>query len=391
MRQETFMILQMPHLQVIVERLKNVERQNRRLKSLVTVDAVISFVAILILTLLSGCGSDSPTEPSKLSSNIIRDFQYVRNKYFFLDLLYRDRFRDKEYKSLDSVVDLRVFVDDQNQQNDAQDRAIDGLAYYWDGGQDFNPNNFQKTATNFHRGKFHEIDPNDYFLDPRLGYIILNSSVGDYHVVAVTYETKRADSFGDVDTHATLGEELTLKLIKAKNQRPIPGQETTWELEWKNVYDLGARRIPLEGFDLRVFRDLPGDDPDDSQNGVPYIKILGLDLKDRDNNPQSDNLVDLGEIQIGNFRFVPLDLERGELVFPDLQPFDPLNPDWARDNGLDIPPLEETIPQIYESQDQIVRQNASRYFIGVNIQDSVEVKIQDGQSSNSRDDELRNI
>ena len=292
----------------------------------------------------------------------IKDFQYVRNKYFFLDLLYKDRFRDKEYKSQDSVVDLRVFVDDQNQQNDAEDRAIDGLAY-------FDLNNREETATNFHRGKFHEIDPNDYFLDPRLGYIILNRPVRDYHVVAVTYETNRGDSFGDVDRPATVGEELTLKLIKAKNQRPFPGQETTWELEWKNVYNLGGRRINLEGFDLRIFKDLPGDDPDDSQNGVPYIKILGLDLKDRDNNAQSDNLVDLGEIQIGNFRFVPIDLERGELVFPDLQPFAPLNSDWARDNGLDIPPLEETIPQIYESQDRIVRQNASRYFIEVEVQD----------------------
>ncbi|MGH7274664.1 MAG: cell surface protein SprA, partial [Nitrospiria bacterium] len=103
-----------------------------------------------------------------------------------------------------------------------------------------------------------------------------------------------------------------LKLIK--DNSPLPTHQT-WDYEWKNVYYLGATNIDRDGFKLDIYKGKPDAEnlqvDRNSQDTIPYIRILGLDRFDLSGAPKPDNLVDLSQI----------DLFQGYLYFPQLQPF----------------------------------------------------------------------
>ena len=282
------------------------------------------------------------------STNKIREWQYLERTYFFLDRRYRDRFRDGEYNPDDDIQELRVYVDDRNTNNDLEDRARSGLAY-------IDPNAPQSPS----EGSFHELDPSEYLFDPATGYLLLSTSIRAEYDLAVTYRTAGGETFGDVEYDTNSEAPIQLKLIKARNQRP---GGPTWDLEWKNVYRIGSREIDPDGLELRIFKELPGSDPDDTQNGVPYIQVFGLDRMDRDGSPRPDNLVDLHQsaVDLGGGQIIApvVDLERGELIFPDLQPFDPLDPDRAAQ-------LDEKVPKIYTAFDQQTKREVTKYYIEI--------------------------
>ena len=284
------------------------------------------------------------------STSKIRDYDYLENTYFFLDLKYRDRFRDREHHPDDDIQELQIYVDDRNTNNDVEDRAIPGQAY-------FDPT---KSGQGSPPGNFHVLDESEYFFDPAIGYLLLASSIRPEYVLAATYRTAGGEMVGDVEYEYDMSPDappIELKLIKARNQRP---GDPTWDLEWKNVYKLGSREIDPDGFELWIFKELPGSDPDDAQNGVPYIQIFGLDRIDRDGNPRPDNLVDLHQsaFDLGDGEIISpvIDLERGELIFPDLQPFDPMDPVRAAE-------LDEKVPKIYTTFDRRTKSEVTKYYI----------------------------
>ncbi|MBI4530879.1 MAG: cell surface protein SprA [Candidatus Latescibacteria bacterium] len=280
------------------------------------------------------------------SSEKIRDYEYKRNTYLFLDKRYRDRFRDLrdvgiEYVQADSILGLRVYIDDLNINNDAEKRAIPGKAYY-DLADQASGRGVELGSGRYHEGSFHELDPTEYWFDPRIGYLVLGTPIQDRYILAVAYRTAGGEPFGDVGVRT----DLLLKLIKSENQRP---DHPTWELMWRNVYDLGARNITPDGFSLKVVREISGSPPDEFQNGVPYLQIVGLDRRDKDGRPMPDNLVDLDPW---------VDLDRGELIFPDLTPFDP----QSSQSTLTDP------AKIYESHDQRTLVENSKYLIEIKTQ-----------------------
>jgi len=263
----------------------------------------------------------------------IRDYQYKRSTYFFLDERYRKKFEESSYPEVnydpaDSIVSIEVYLDDANPYNNDELRAMPGWAFA-------DPNDPDSTTSGaYERGNFHRLDPEtDYFVDNALGYIVIDAMLSDNYILAVAYRTASGEVFGD-DSYdpSDPNDEVKLKLIKPRNPRP---GYPTWNLEWKNVYDLGTRRINPDGFELKIFKELPGSNPIEEENGVSYLQMLGLD-EDRD-----------GKV---DFEFV--DLERGELIFPVLKPFTSSS-------------LSDTVGVIYSSNDERAKREASKYYIEV--------------------------
>lgn len=273
------------------------------------------------------------------TSKKIRDYEYLPRTYFFVHPSYREHYI--AHSSPDSIVAIQVYVDDRNSDNDIEQRAIPGWA--------FADVSYPDSATTGHyeQGSFYELQPiDDYLCDNAHGYIVLRSSavVEDNYVLAVAFRTKSGVTYGSVDALPT-DSLITLQLVKTRQQRP---DHPTWDLEWKNIYSLGGRDISPDGFEVTIYKEMPGQDPEDTQDGTSYLQIFGLDRHGRDLGTPPDNLIDLDKAIV--------DLQRGELMFPHLTPF-------ADSTGT--PPLANTVPEIYNSHDAQTRRNASQYYIEV--------------------------
>ena len=282
----------------------------------------------------------------------LKDHQYLRNTYFFLDGFYRDNLPD--YRLLaqgqqirnEDVIDansLQVYVNDFNTNNDAELLAKEGVAR-----ADFS--DLREESGWVERGTWHRLDPdNDYTVVLGAGFLVLNRMVQERHALAVTYRTQDGRQFGDGQS-----DPLQLKLIKARDARP---DFPTWDLEWKNVYRIATSYSPGRKFDpatieVQVLKEIPGEEPQPSQGGRSYLQILGLDERGQDPGSRPDRLIDKD--------YIGLDELRGHLIFPARTPF---NPTEAEDPGSRL--LKDKIPRIYSSQQQRDKDEASRYTIEV--------------------------
>lgn len=289
------------------------------------------------------------------TSNQIRDYSYKGNTYFFLDFRYRNRFAEDRtsldqifYDPADSLVKIEVYEDDGIMTNNIrEDRlALPGIARPMNMDPAIQINNPQGI-----NGYFHRLEPQkDYYLDRSLGYIVFRVRVQDNSTIGVYMRTKQGEEYGSLAYDPDdINSKIELKLVKLRNQRPT--DTDTWDLEWKNVYDLGQQNIDPEGVEIRIFRDNSDGPKRDTQNGIPIIHILGLDQQDEYGNPKPDNKVDL------NRSFV--DLYRGELIFPLLTPFSSEPPRGVTVN------LDPKVPKIYDTQNQQEKVEASKYYIQV--------------------------
>ena len=298
----------------------------------------------------SKSGTKSFKGQMKESTQKIHDYEIKRNIYFFLDSLYHYNYealwQEQElihyYDDNYVIVDIEVYVDDNNQQNNAQQGTFAIPTKAAPG--NFNQSEEVATADSID-GFFHLLEANkDYFVDKHLGYIMINRSLSNDYRLAVYLKTKNGRIFGSNTYKLSKSEEfdshISLKLIKKRNQ--LPTDVDTWNLEWKNVYDLGQRGIDPKGFDLKIFKKVADGIPLDAENGLPYIRILGLDKTDESGNRNPDNKIDLNRTLV-NFA-------RGELIFPIHEPF----------NEDD---LEEQVPEIYNTNDRQSKIEASLYYL----------------------------
>ena len=296
-----------------------------------------------------------------------RDYEYVRNKYFFLDSFYRDNLPDFRRAALgsqirpDDVVDpitLEIYINDFNIRNDAEMLAREGVAWVDPKGPIIEESGFVE------RGTWHRLDPDDdYVLVAGGGYFILNRNVGEREALAVSYRTMGGQQFGD-----TRGDTLKLKLLKAQDARP---NFPTWDLEWKNVYQIASsfqrgKKFTSDAIEVQILKEVPGREPQASQDGKSYLQIFGLDEHGQDPGSPPDRRIDVD--------YAGLDEWQGMLILPDLTPFDPQHPNYK--DGLKDP-----VPGIYETQLQRDKIEASRYIIQV-ISSSTQQRISLGLGVN---------
>ena len=298
--------------------------------------------------------------------NEIADYLIKRGYYFFLDSVYVSNYElydrtnwihiaDANYK----VDSLEVLIDDGIGNNNIEDGFIPAHAVvipprdtahvdptFGDAGGD----------ENYFNGQFRRLNPDEYEVNREMGYIILDRQVSGGQVLAVTY--KQGGSWiadripGAADTTSA---PIYLKLLRPK--APLPNNDT-WDLEWKNVYSLGSTNIPREGFDVKIYRDISGEEDDDTQAGVKYATIMGLDRFDNQNQSRTtpDGLSDTWRGEVFN-------LARGELIFPTLKPF---STDFYFYDEKDT--LNLKVPEIYDEANEARRKQAHKYNIVIETQ-----------------------
>ena len=169
--------------------------------------------------------------------------------------------------------------------------------------------------------KFRFLESDEFYVNERFGYIVLNTPLQEGDVMAVYYET--ANREGEIRKYGRLdGDFLQLRLLKREQETgpdvpDDPSQWGTWQYEWRNVYFLGKTDIDPEDFGLKVFRlESEGEHSEVDGNGTPFIRLLGLDRRGVDPGSVPDGLVDID--------YALIDFRRGELIFPDQYPFAPV-------------------------------------------------------------------
>lgn len=195
------------------------------------------------------------------------------------------------------------------------------------------------------------LQPNEYTINQRLGFISLNQSLNNDEVLAVAYQYTYQGVTYQVGDFSTDGiappNALMLRLLKATITDPrIP----LWDLMMKNVYSLGAFQVNRDEFRLDLVYNNPvtGVDinyvpraPVDQQ---PLLQTLGLDRLDPNNAPNPDGMFDFIDqaATIGG----TINAQNGRVYFPVLEPFgsyldgkligpdpnNPIQPDVVRAN-----------------------------------------------------------
>lgn len=175
-----------------------------------------------------------------------------------------------------------------------------------------------------------KLSPNEYYFNPQVGFLSLNSQLQPDEVLAVAYQytaNGRVYQVGEFSQDIALDTSkarqgvqklLFLKLLKATSARPsLP----IWKLMMKNVYSLDMSGLTREDFKLNLLYDdpsggfkryLPESAP--SVSGQPLLRVLKLDRLNNRNDPQPDGVFDYLE------GFTVLS-QQGKIIFPVLEPF----------------------------------------------------------------------
>jgi hypothetical protein len=235
------------------------------------------------------------------------------------------------------------------------------------------------------RGVLRFVEDNDYFVERNQFWLTLNDNIpmSDATILACYMRIQMSDSsivevgkLPDTTQIKPSFDTVSMILLLLKPQNPYPG-DPTWNLEWKNVYDLGVRDINPEGFKLDVYKGARGTENREGENenfqaDVPYIEILGLDRYNTNGVATPDGIVD-DNPQI-------LDRRRGHLIFLNSFPFAPTGYptpvqflgqpvrnflgdtlSYAR-NALALDPQT---PAIYSGKTATERQQASQYYLAI--------------------------
>ncbi len=174
-----------------------------------------------------------------------------------------------------------------------------------------------------------KLEPKDYTLDTRLGYISLNSALNGDEVLAVTFEYTHNGQTYQVGEFSQDGIDnpsvLYVKLLKGTNFNPI---YPNWKLMMKNIYAIGAYQVNKNDFifDVEYYDDETGtrlyNIPDkrkalsDSLKNEKFIRQLNLDNLNSQGDyvPQGDGVFDFVE-------GVTIKSNKGRVIFPMLEPF----------------------------------------------------------------------
>ncbi|MCX7994643.1 MAG: hypothetical protein N3A65_02560 [candidate division WOR-3 bacterium] len=205
----------------------------------------------------------------------------------------------------DSIIELRVYIDDGNNMNN--NTGITRYAYaYLDLNDDNIPDDTTEKEEGYFTLKYEGTDKDYQFFGRRVNIIELKT--GLYHTVeALGVYYRKIGSDGQEDTVGFVGSDtLRLKLICPRTFRQT---SLTWRYyELKNYYQITSPGGQIDT--LKIFHNVANGIDEETYQGRTILSILGLD---NDN----DNKVD----PYGGYGGGGFDFNRGLLIFPDPMPF----------------------------------------------------------------------
>ncbi len=291
------------------------------------------------------------------------------DRYFFLDNLFRDQYK--------------YFSDNMLHTTDVLGREIDPNYFFlykmylpgtgappvgminaiavYDSSDLPDPNFYEKEIVdsllannlipdrNQQEGSFVPMNASEYFLDTQSGYFRLNAPINDPSVVlAVAYRitgnNNFEQTFGTLQTSQSSDSTNILKLLRPQSPQPT---DDTWPLIWRHVYSMGNVNVEKEGFSMKiVYQPSSGSEIEAINVGnqqVTLLTLMGLDSRNETGQLQPDGKVDDNPALI-NYTY-------GEVIFPDLHPFNPELYFVGNDTGEYASALPDTlqIPSIYDS------------------------------------------
>ena len=165
------------------------------------------------------------------------------------------------------------------------------------------------------------LGPQEFTLNPQLGYISLNSALNQDDILAVSFQYTldgQVYQVGEFSTDGVPGQSaLYVKLLRGTT---LDTEIPMWDLMMKNVYALGAFNISQEDFFFNVFYLNPATGveipflPEGEPNGIPLVNVLNLDRLNNINQASPDGVFDFIEGVTVNSR-------TGRVYFPVLEPF----------------------------------------------------------------------
>jgi cell surface protein SprA len=281
------------------------------------------------------------------SKSYVRDYSYASGRIFDLGKVDSAIFglQNLDFYSGDSISFIEVYIRSGGYEG-ANEAAPE--AKFWVHPEDTALFDNESSLTTVDR-----VDPEDFLVQPVEHWILFNrANAGSQKEIGVYMIVNRND--GSVDTIGNISEEpYQLKLLKQEN--PDSTQQT-WHYEWRNVYALGGANIDLSGLEINVYEGTVDtektDENLDHQEGIQFIRILGLDRYNQSGSVGPDGLVDV-ETPI-------VDPYRGLLIFPDRTPFD------SEIEFVEGIPLEKRVSEIYKfsiNSQQVIQ--ASNYYLEI--------------------------
>lgn len=172
-----------------------------------------------------------------------------------------------------------------------------------------------------------KLNPNEYTVNDKLGYISLNQRLDPGYALAVAYEYTfngvryQVGEFSqDIPPDPNNPNVLFVKMLKSTSTRTdIP----MWDLMLKNIYSLGSSQIQANEFKLDIIYedDKSGANlnyiPESSEpklNGKLLLQVLNLDNLNSTQHTQSDGIFDFID-------GITINSGKGLIIFPELEPF----------------------------------------------------------------------
>ena len=200
-----------------------------------------------------------------------------------------------------------------------------------------------------------KLNPSEYTVNERLGYISLNTVLNNDEVLAVAYNYTSGGVTYQVGEFSTDGinapKTMFLKLIKGTNLTPkLP----TWKLMMKNIYNLNASNLTNDEFIFNIVyqNDSTGTFinyiPESRINGHILLEVMNLDRLNKQLDPYKDGVYDFIE-------GITVQSRNGRIIFPVLEPFGKHLADSIKDPELI---KKYTFQSLYDSTKIYAEQDA---------------------------------
>jgi len=171
------------------------------------------------------------------------------------------------------------------------------------------------------------LSPNEYTFNSKLGFVSLNTPLYADQVLAVAFQYQvigdnNVYQVGEFSNEVFAPGSIRVKLLKSTN---LNTKGPLWKLMMKNVYSIGGYQISSEKFRLNVL--FTGDEEgipngfftNSSKQGIPLIRLMGLDSLNTQLDPYPDGVFDF--IDGADIAGGTIVSRTGKIFFPTIEPF----------------------------------------------------------------------